>query len=102
MTIIFQIQGQIVVLCFSFRQICCNFKFYSKLLVLMSVTIKVIKYIFIFFLIAIFTCCAPAKKNPFYEKRKKNSQVNASQLGRNKYYFSPGYQKKLNKTFKKK
>jgi hypothetical protein len=50
----------------------------------------------------IFTCCAPAKKNPFYEKRKKNSQVNASQLGRNKYYFSPGYQKKLNKTFKKK
>jgi hypothetical protein len=53
-------------------------------------------------LILIFTACAPAKKNPYYEKRQKSSQVNASQLGRNKYYFSKDYQKKLNKTFKKK
>jgi hypothetical protein len=68
----------------------------------MSVALKIFKTFFIFFLIATFTFCAPAKKNPFYEKRKKNSQVSASQLGRNKYYFSPGYQKKLNKTFKKK
>ena len=68
----------------------------------MSESIKILKYIFIFFLIAMFTVCAPAKKNPFYENRKKNSQVNASQLGRNRYYFSPEYQKKLNKTFKKK
>jgi hypothetical protein len=50
----------------------------------------------------IFTACAPAKKNPYYEKRKKSSQVNASQLGRNRYYFSKDYQKKLTKTFKKK
>jgi hypothetical protein len=49
-----------------------------------------------------FFACAPAKKNPFYEKRKKGSQVNASQLGRNRYYFSSGYQKKLNKNYKKK
>jgi hypothetical protein len=48
-----------------------------------------------------FTACAPAKKNSFYSKRKKDSQVNASQLGRNRYYFSPGYQKKLNKNYKK-
>jgi hypothetical protein len=68
----------------------------------MSVSIKITRYIFIGFLIVMITFCAPAKKNTFYEKRKKNSYVNASQLGKNKYYFSPNYQKKLNKTFKKK
>jgi hypothetical protein len=78
------------------------FRGVSKVDVVMSKANQILKYIFIFFLIAIFTACAPAKKNPFYEKRKKSSQVNASQLGRNKYYFSKEYQKKLNKTFKKK
>jgi hypothetical protein len=68
----------------------------------MSKPIIILKYISIFFLIGMFSACAPAKKNPFYEKRKKSSQVNASQLGRNKYYFSSGYQKKLNKNYKKK
>jgi hypothetical protein len=68
----------------------------------MSKVIKILNYSFIFILIAVFTACAPAKKNPYYEKRKKSSQVNASQLGRNKYYFSSGYQKKLSKTFKSK
>lgn len=68
----------------------------------MSVSIKISRYIFIGFLIAMITACAPAKKNQYYEKRKKNSHVNASQLGKNKYYFSPDYQKKLNKMYKKK
>jgi len=68
----------------------------------MSKTIKILSYSFILILIVIFIACAPAKKNPYYEKRKKNSQVDASQLGRNRYYFSSGYQKKLNKTFKPK
>jgi hypothetical protein len=68
----------------------------------MSKAIKILNYSFILILIAVFTSCAPAKKNPYYEKRKKSSQVNASQLGRNRYYFSTEYQKKLNKTFKQK
>jgi PBP1b-binding outer membrane lipoprotein LpoB len=68
----------------------------------MSKAIKILNYIFILILILIYTSCAPAKKNPYYEKKKKSSQVNASQLGRNRYYFSSGYQKKLNKTFKQK
>jgi hypothetical protein len=63
---------------------------------------KILKYFLIFLIIATAITCAPAKKNPFYEKRKNNSQVNASQLGRNKYYFSKDYQKKLQKRFKKK
>jgi len=65
-------------------------------------TINILKVGLVLVLIILFTACAPAKKNPYYEKRKKSSQVNASQLGRNKYYFSNGYQKKLNQTFKKK
>jgi hypothetical protein len=68
----------------------------------MSVNIKILKYFFIFFLMTTLTLCAPAKKNPYYQKRNKSSQVNATQLGRNKYYFSSGYQKKLNKNFRKK
>jgi hypothetical protein len=68
----------------------------------MSKGIKILIYGFILVTIMIFTACAPEKKNPYYEKRKKSSEVNASQLGRNRYYFSSGYQKKLNKTFKPK
>jgi PBP1b-binding outer membrane lipoprotein LpoB len=68
----------------------------------MSKIIKILNYSFILILIVLFTSCAPSKKNPYYEKRKKSSQVNASQLGRNRYYFSSAYQKKLNKAFKPK
>jgi hypothetical protein len=63
---------------------------------------KILIYISIILIIAFVTACAPAKKNTYYERRKKSSQVNASQLGRNRYYFSSGYQKKLNKNYKKK
>jgi hypothetical protein len=68
----------------------------------MSKAIKILILTFYVILIALCTSCAPAKKNPYYEKRKKSSQVNASQLGRNRYYFSKDYQKKLTKTFKQK
>lgn len=68
----------------------------------MSKAIRLLRIIFIFFMVGVMTACAPAKKNPFYEKRKKNSYVNASQLGRNRYFFSNDYQKKLNKNYKKK
>jgi hypothetical protein len=63
---------------------------------------RILKYLIFFFLIAAFTCCAPVKKNPWAEKKKQGSKVNASQLGRNRYYFSVGYQKKLTKNYKKK
>jgi hypothetical protein len=67
----------------------------------MSKTIKILKHLSLFFLFAILLSCAPAKKNTFNSNRKKGSQVNASQLGRNKYYFSSGYQNKLSKAYKK-
>lgn len=47
------------------------------------------------------TGCATARKNPWQKKRAKASQINSSQLGRNKYYFSVGYQKKLSKSIRK-
>jgi hypothetical protein len=68
----------------------------------MSKSFKILKYFLIFILIASATGCAPAKKNTYMEKRKKASKVNTSQLGRNRYYFSTGYQKKLTKSYKKK
>jgi hypothetical protein len=68
----------------------------------MPKTIKILKLFLIFILIALASGCAPAKKNTYYEKRKKASKVNTTQLGRNRYYFSTGYQKKLVKNYKKK
>lgn len=68
----------------------------------MSKTIRIVKYFLIFLLITFFAGCASARQNPYYKKRVKASKVNASQLGRNKYYFSTGYQKKLIKSYKKK
>ena len=67
----------------------------------MSRTHKILTYISLFLIVILTATCAPAKKNPYLEKRKKASQVNASQLGRNRYYFSKDYQKKLNKSYKK-
>ncbi|MDX9947856.1 MAG: hypothetical protein RBS38_10850 [Bacteroidales bacterium] len=46
--------------------------------------------------------CASSKKNPYYEKRIQASRTNTKQLGRNRYYFSKDYQKKLSKSYKRK
>jgi hypothetical protein len=64
--------------------------------------IYILRNIFIFFMIAVITACAPAKKKSGTQNRSKSSHINASQLGRNKYYFSAGYQKKLGTSYKKK
>jgi hypothetical protein len=69
---------------------------------MMERTIKILTLVFSLLLIALFVSCASSKKNPYYEKRKKASFVNTTQTGRNKYFFSSGYQKKLSKTYKKK
>jgi len=68
----------------------------------MSNFIKISKYLLIIFLILFACSCAASRKNPYYKKKKAASHINTEQLGRNRYYFSPGYQKKLNSTFKKK
>jgi hypothetical protein len=62
---------------------------------------KYLKYFFIVLLAVFMVSCAPAKQNPYAKKRKK-SHVSQSQLGRNKYFFSSEYQRKLKKSYKKK
>jgi hypothetical protein len=71
----------------------------------MKVMSKIIRtggIIFMFFLILSLTDCAPASKNTYYQKKKKSTMLNNTQLGRNRYYFSKDYQKKLYKSYKKK
>lgn len=68
----------------------------------MSKATKILKLFIMFLLIALVIACAPAKKNTYYQKKKQSSKSKSEQLGRNKYYFSPGYQKKLNSNYKKK
>ena len=46
--------------------------------------------------------CASSNKNPYYEKRMKASETNTTPLGRNRYYYSKNYQKKLTKSYKRK
>jgi hypothetical protein len=64
---------------------------------------KIIKVFFLLLIMAFFalTGCVAAKQNPYVRKKSKASHVSTSQLGRNRYYFSVGYQKKLTKSYKK-
>jgi len=68
----------------------------------MSKAIKILRYFLIFLFFILITCCSPTRKNTYYQKRRKASHVNTEQLGRNRYFFSPKYQKKLGSTYKKK
>lgn len=67
---------------------------------MMARTVKNLSKTFILVLIALLVSCASSKKNPYYEKRKKASYINTTQVGRNKYFFSKDYQKKLIKNYK--
>jgi len=48
------------------------------------------------------TGCSSTRKNPYYQKRIQASKTNTKQLGKNRYYFSDSYQKKLQKSYKRK
>jgi Tfp pilus assembly protein PilP len=61
---------------------------------------RTIKYLLIFSLIVLSAGCATSKKNTWVAKRKTAVRANTSQLGRNRYFFSNNYQKKLYRTYK--
>lgn len=63
---------------------------------------KYLKSILIIGLVIFLAGCASSRQNPYAKKRKSSSYVSTTQLGRNKYYFSSGYQKKLKKNYKNK
>jgi len=46
------------------------------------------------------SCASAKKKKPYYAKRMEASKVNTTQLGRNRYYYSSGYKKKIEKSYK--
>lgn len=74
----------------------------SDRLLLMSELKKIVKYLLLIVLFISFAGCVPTQKNHYYEKRKKSSRINTSQLGRNRYYFTADYQKRLVKSYKRK
>jgi hypothetical protein len=60
-----------------------------------KVNCKVITFIvLILTAIILLPSCAATRKNQ-YRAARKNSYIDTSQLGRNKYFFSKKYQKKL-------
>lgn len=65
---------------------------------------KILNFFFIILLVILLTGtgCATSRQNPWLKKRAKASHVNTSQLGRNRYYFSVGYQKRLVKSMNRK
>jgi len=68
----------------------------------MSKIKRILKYSLIFLVIAIFAGCAPSRKNTWVAKRKEASRVNTSTLGRNRFFYSTNYQKKLQKNYRRK
>jgi hypothetical protein len=64
---------------------------------------KVFRMFLILLVISLFTGdgCGSANKSQYVTKKNQASKLNASQLGRNKYYFSTNYQKKLTKSYRK-
>jgi len=60
---------------------------------------RVIKYSLIFIIAAFLTCsgCASAKKKG-YRSKQDEALCDLSRLGRNKYYYSSQYQRKLRKS----
>jgi hypothetical protein len=62
---------------------------------------KYFKYLIIMLIVILMTSCFASRRNP-YGKKKRNTHISATQLGRNKYFFSNEYQKKLRKSYRKK
>jgi hypothetical protein len=68
----------------------------------MKIVIRIFKFVSVSLLVTLFTGtgCASAKKSSFYFK-KAESLCDLSRLGRNKYYYSANYQRKLAHNTKK-
>ncbi len=63
----------------------------------------IFRIFFVLLVVAVYTGagCGSSNKGASIIKKNQASKVNASQLGRNKYYFSNTYQKKLTRSYKK-
>lgn len=68
----------------------------------MSKLTKALSYLLLLIMIALMSGCASSGKNTYAQKRKSAARTNTAQLGRNKFFYSTGYQKKLVKTYRNK
>ena len=62
---------------------------------------KYLKYLIIMLIVILMTSCFTSRRNP-YARKKRKTHISATQLGRNKYFFTNEYQKKLRKSYRKK
>ena len=62
---------------------------------------EILKCVFILLMTLVLATGCASSKNAYVKKKKKVSIVNTSQLGRNRYFFSNDYQKKLTKNYNK-
>lgn len=62
---------------------------------------KYLKYLLIIFIAVLMSSCFASQQNP-YARKKRNTHISTTQLGRNKYFFSNSYQKKLKRSYRKK
>jgi hypothetical protein len=63
--------------------------------------IKILLILTIMVFLGITSCASSKSGSAYYKKKSQSSRVNASMMGRNKYYLSTSYQKKLKKNYKK-
>lgn len=65
-----------------------------------AIKILISTFVFIFIVLLTGTGCASVKKNRVYSKSKE-SLCDLSHLGKNKYFYSAYYKRKLSKSIKK-
>jgi ABC-type Fe3+-hydroxamate transport system substrate-binding protein len=63
---------------------------------------RIIQYVLIFLLIVVAGGCASSSKSSWEKKRKTAARTNTAQVGRNKFFYSTNYQKKLGRTYRNK
>jgi uncharacterized protein YceK len=66
----------------------------------MSKIAKILQYVLVFLLIILAGGCASANKRSWQKKRTTAARSNTASLGRNKFFYSTNYQKKLGRTYK--
>jgi len=63
---------------------------------------RILQYLLIFLLIVIAGGCASSAKHSWEKKRKTAARTNTAQVGRNRFFYSTNYQKKLSRNYRNK
>jgi len=63
---------------------------------------RILQYVLIFLLVTLAGGCASSSKSSWEKKRKTAAKTNTAQVGRNRFFYSTNYQKKLSRAYKNK